>query len=90
MGMRPGSGVAGECPVDMGRMASTNFDTYEIMRLAEMPKVETVIVPTYDFWGGVGEPTISVVAPSVMNAIAAATGKPVRSLPLKNVKLTNA
>ena len=60
-----------------------NFDTYEILRLAEMPKVETVIVPTYDFWGGVGEPTICVVAPAVLNAIAAATGKPVRSLPLK-------
>jgi isoquinoline 1-oxidoreductase beta subunit len=77
----------GEMPVVNGRMTSLNFDTYEIMRLAEMPKVETVIVPTYDFWGGIGEPTICVVAPSVMNAIYAATGKPVRSLPLKNVKL---
>ena len=47
--------------VDKGRMTNTNFDTYEIMRLAEMPKVETVIVPTHDFWGGVGEPTICVV-----------------------------
>jgi isoquinoline 1-oxidoreductase beta subunit len=64
-----------------------NFDTYEIMRLAEMPKVETVIVPSYDFWGGVGEPTICVVTPAVLNAIAAATGKPVRTLPLKNVRL---
>ena len=77
----------GECTVENGRMKEVNFDTYEIMRLAEMPKVETVIVPTYDFWGGVGEPTISVVAPAVLNAIFAATGKPVRSLPLKNVKL---
>jgi isoquinoline 1-oxidoreductase beta subunit len=77
----------GECPVDKGRMVSLNFDTYEIMRLAEMPKVETVIVPTHDFWGGVGEPTICVDTPAVMNAIFAATGKPVRSLPLKNVKL---
>ena len=56
------------------------------MRLAEMPKVETVIVPTYDFWGGVGEPTICVVAGG-LNAIHAATGKPVRNLPLKNVRL---
>ena len=77
----------GEMPVEKGRIVNLNFDTYEIMRLVEMPKVETVIVPTYDFWGGVGEPTISVVAPAVLNAIFAATGKPVRSLPLKNVKL---
>jgi isoquinoline 1-oxidoreductase subunit beta len=77
----------GECPVENGRMTSLNFDKYEIMRLAEMPKVETVIVPTYDFWGGVGEPTICVSTPAVMNAIFAATGKPVRNLPLKNVKL---
>ena len=77
----------GECPVKDGRMASLNFDSYEIMRLAEMPKVETIIVPTYDFWGGIGEPTIAVVTPAVLNAIHAATGKPVRSLPLKNIKL---
>jgi isoquinoline 1-oxidoreductase subunit beta len=77
----------GEMPIDKGRMTSLNFDTYEILRLGEMPKVEVAIVPTYDFWGGIGEPTISVVAPSVLNAIYAATGKPVRSLPLKNVKL---
>ena len=77
----------GEMPVENGRMINLNFDSYEIMRLAEMPKIEVAIVPTYDFWGGIGEPTICVVAPSVLNAIYAATGKPVRSLPLKNVKL---
>ena len=77
----------GECSVENGRMVESNFHDYPILRLAEMPKVETVIVPSYDFWGGVGEPTISVVAPSVMNAIYAATGKPVRSLPLKKLTL---
>jgi isoquinoline 1-oxidoreductase beta subunit len=79
-----------EGPVENGRMVSGNFATYELLRLAEMPKVETVIVPRYDFWGDVGEPTISVVVPSVLNAIAAATGKPVRSLPLKSVTRTAA
>jgi len=77
----------GEMPVEKGRMTNLNFDSYEVMRLAEFPKVETVIVTTNDFWGGVGEPTICVAAPAVLNAIHAATGKPVRSLPLKNVKL---
>ena len=77
----------GECTVENGRIVENNFHTYPILKLAEMPKVETVVVPTYDFWGGVGEPTICVVTPAVLNAIHAATGKPVRSLPLKNVKL---
>ena len=77
----------GECTVQNGRMVELNFHTYPLLRLAEMPKVETVIVPTGDFWGGVGEPTICVVTPAVLNAIFAATGKPVRTLPLKNVKL---
>ncbi|MEO8137194.1 MAG: molybdopterin cofactor-binding domain-containing protein, partial [Betaproteobacteria bacterium] len=77
----------GDCTVENGRMTRLNFDTYRILRLAEMPKVETVIVPTYDFWGGVGEPTICVVTPALLNAIHAATGKPVRSLPLMDLKL---
>jgi isoquinoline 1-oxidoreductase beta subunit len=77
----------GECTVKNGRMVEQNFDTYEILKLAAMPKVETVIVPTYDFWGGVGEPTICVVTPAVLNAINAAVAKPARSLPLKNVSL---
>jgi isoquinoline 1-oxidoreductase beta subunit len=67
-----------------GRVVDNNFHLYPIARLAQMPVIETVIAPTYDFWGGVGEPTICVVAPAIMNAIYAATGKPVRNLPLKN------
>ncbi len=80
----------GECPVENGRMTSLNFDTYQLLRLSEMPKVETVIVNTGDFWGGVGEPTICVVTPAVMNAIFAATGKPIRELPLKHTNLVRA
>ena len=74
----------GEITVDKGRVVETNFHTYPILRLAEMPKVETVLVPSFDFWGGVGEPTICVVTPSVLNAIFAATGKRVRDLPLRH------
>ena len=51
-----------------------------VMKMAEMPKVETLVVPSGGFWGGVGEPTICVVAPAVMNAVFAATGKPVREV----------
>ena len=77
----------GENTVKNGRMVEQNFDTYELLRIAEMPPVEVVLVPSGGFWGGVGEPTICVVTPAVVNAVAAATGQPVRSLPLKNVKL---
>jgi isoquinoline 1-oxidoreductase beta subunit len=77
----------GECTVDKGRVQELNFHNYQIMRINEMPKVEVVLGPTYDFWGGVGEPTICVVSPAVLNAIYAATGKPVRNLPIKNAKL---
>ena len=73
----------GEITIAQGRAKETNFNTYPVLRLAEMPRVETVIVPSFDFWGGVGEPTICVVTPSVLNAIHAATGKPVRTLPLR-------
>jgi isoquinoline 1-oxidoreductase beta subunit len=74
----------GECTVKDGRIEQTNFDTYNSMRIAEMPKVESIIMPSGGFWGGVGEPTIFVAAPAVLNAFFAATGKRIRSVPLKN------
>jgi isoquinoline 1-oxidoreductase beta subunit len=70
-----------------GAVVEKNFDTYGSIRMAEMPKVESVIVPTNDFWGGVGEPTIFVAAPAVLNAIFKATGQRYRSFPLKNHNL---
>ena len=78
----------GGCTVKDGRIEQTNFHNYNSMRMAAMPKVETVLVPSGGFWGGVGEPTICVVVPAIMNAIHAATGKPVRSLPLSTVGMT--
>ena len=80
----------GECTVKGGRMEQENFDTYNVMRIDEMPEVETIVVPTGGFWGGVGEPTIAVAAPAVLNAIFAATGKRIRTLPLKNHDLKKA
>jgi isoquinoline 1-oxidoreductase beta subunit len=74
----------GNCTVKDGRIEQTNFDTYNSMRIAEMPIVESVIVPSGGFWGGVGEPTICVAAPAVLNAYFAATGKRIRSVPLKD------
>jgi isoquinoline 1-oxidoreductase subunit beta len=80
----------GECTVKDGAMEQANFDTYPIMRLAEMPAVESIVMPSGGFWGGVGEPTIAVAAPAVLNAIFAATGKRVRQLPLKHADLRRA
>jgi isoquinoline 1-oxidoreductase subunit beta len=74
----------GEITIKDGAAEQTNFDSYEMLRLADAPKVETVIVPSGGFWGGVGEPPVPPLAPALCNAIFAATGNRVRSLPLKN------
>jgi isoquinoline 1-oxidoreductase subunit beta len=82
--------LSGEITIDKGRAVESNFDTYPVMRLADMPKVETVMVPSGGFWGGVGEPTIAVAGPAVLNAIFAATGKRIRTLPLRHHDLSTA
>ncbi len=74
----------GEMTVKDGRIEQSNFHDYRMMRMNEMPKVETVIAPTGGFWGGVGEPAQAPLAPALGNALFAATGKRIRSLPLKN------
>jgi isoquinoline 1-oxidoreductase beta subunit len=84
------AGLYSEITIEKGRASEGNFDGYKVMRLAAMPAVESVLVPSGGFWGGVGEPTIAVATPAVMNAIFAATGKRVRSLPLKNTDLSRA
>ena len=80
----------GECTVKDGKMEQDNFSTYNAIRMNEMPAVEAIVMPSGGFWGGVGEPTIAVAAPAVLNAIFAATGKRIRDLPLKNHSLKRA
>ncbi len=74
----------GEMTLKDGRIEQSNFHDYRLMRLNEMPKVQAVIAPTGGFWGGVGEPAQAPLAPALANAIFAASGKRIRSLPLKN------
>jgi isoquinoline 1-oxidoreductase beta subunit len=80
----------GEITVKEGVVQESNFDSYPVMRIDEMPAVEVVLMPSGDFWGGVGEPTIAVAAPAVLNAIYRATGKRIRSFPLAKHDLKTA
>jgi isoquinoline 1-oxidoreductase beta subunit len=74
----------GAITIENGRVSQGNFDDYEMLRLADMPVVETVLVPSGGFWGGGGELGVPPLAPALCNAIFAATGKRIRSLPLKD------
>jgi isoquinoline 1-oxidoreductase subunit beta len=80
----------GEITVKDGGAEQSNFHDYEMLRMADAPKVESVIVPSGGFWGGVGEPPVPPLAPALCNAVFAATGKRIRSLPLKNHDLRKA
>ncbi|MBU3616808.1 molybdopterin cofactor-binding domain-containing protein [Polynucleobacter sp. JS-Polo-80-F4] len=77
-----------EISVENGRIKQQNLDTYPLLKLSATPRIETVLVPSFDFWGGVGEPTICVVGPAVANAISAAIGRPVRNFPLSKEGLS--
>jgi len=80
----------GECTIKSGGVEQQNFNSYPSMLMSEMPKVEVIVMPSGGFWGGIGEPTIAVAAPAVLNAIFAATGKRIRQFPLKNTDLRSA
>ena len=85
-----GSILYQENTVKNGRIVESNFRDFPLPQISEMPRVETVLVPTGGFWGGHGEPAILPLAPAVCNAIFAATGKRIRSLPLKHHDLRRA
>lgn len=73
----------GEINIENGRVKERNFYDYKMLRMNEMPKVEVHIVPSTEKHGGVGEPGTPPIAPAVVNAIFAATGKRIRTLPIR-------
>ncbi|MFK7831314.1 MAG: molybdopterin cofactor-binding domain-containing protein [Congregibacter sp.] len=77
-----------ECTVKDGRVEQENFDTFPSLTLAQMPEVDVTVMPSGGFWGGVGEPTIAVAAPAVLNGVYAATGVRIRHLPVKEQMLS--
>lgn len=80
----------GEISLKDGRIQQSNFYDYKMLRMNETPKIETYIVPSTEKHGGVGEPGTPPIAPAVVNAIFAATGKRIRSLPIRPEELKQA
>ena len=74
----------GQITLAEGRVTQSNFNDYRMLFLRDTPAIEAVLAPTGGFWGGMGEPPMASVAPAMVNALAAATGKRVRALPLMN------
>jgi isoquinoline 1-oxidoreductase subunit beta len=75
--------LKGAITIDRGRVEQGNFDKYDVVRIDEMPRIDTVIVETDNAPGGIGEAAVPPIAPAVSNAIFAATGKRVRRLPIR-------
>jgi isoquinoline 1-oxidoreductase beta subunit len=73
-----------------GRIVESNFHDFPLPTIGDMPKVELVLVPTGGFWGGHGEPGILPFQAAVLNAVFAATGKRIRTLPLRKEDLRRA
>lgn len=83
------SALYGQITIDKGRVTESNFDNYQMLRMQQMPEVETHLALTGGGkWGGIGEPSVPPLAPAVCNAIFTITGKRIRALPLMNHDLS--
>ena len=80
----------GQITLKGGRVEQTNFDTYRVLRMNEAPAIEVHIVKNTEPPGGMGEPGTSAIVPAVTNAIFAATGKRLRTLPVDPAELKHA
>jgi isoquinoline 1-oxidoreductase beta subunit len=79
--------LKGAITIDRGRVQQANFNTYDVLRMDEMPKIEVYLVPSTENPSGAGEASVPAIAPAVTNAIFAATGKRIRKLPIRSVDL---
>jgi isoquinoline 1-oxidoreductase beta subunit len=79
--------LKGEITLDRGRVQQGNFNNYDVLRIDEMPVIETYIMPSVGNPSGAGEATVPPIAPAVVNAIFAATGKRIRKLPIRAAEL---
>jgi isoquinoline 1-oxidoreductase subunit beta len=77
----------GEITITAGQVQQTNFNTYRMLRANEIPQIEVHLLPSDEPPGGIGEPSVALVAPAVCNAICAATGKRLRALPIGSQRL---
>jgi isoquinoline 1-oxidoreductase beta subunit len=75
--------LKGEITIQNGRVVQKHFGDYQMLRHNEMPEIEVYIVPSTETPGGIGEPSTALAAGSLVNAIAAATGKRIYKLPIK-------
>ncbi len=80
----------GDINLEKGRVQQTNFHQYRLLRMNESPEMVTVLVPSTEKPGGVGEPGTALIGPAVGNAVFAATGKRLRSMPFTPEKIQSA
>jgi isoquinoline 1-oxidoreductase beta subunit len=82
--------LKGEITIKNGRVEQRHFNDYQVMRHNEMPQIDVFIVPSTEAPGGIGEPSTALAAGSLVNAVYAATGKRIYSLPIRPQQLRNA